>query len=110
MTQAAWGRRQGQKSALFVMNNYELGLVLLPKNYVNYHNGALKKGGWNETMIADDFVKHVDLGFQLPLIKYSGDDMPFFCDKLVVFFTSTFFCLYYHNLITNGRNIKIFRL
>lgn len=96
MTQAAWGRRQGKNSDLFSMNNYELGLVLLPKNFVKYHNGALKKGGWNETMINDDYVKHVDLGFQLPLIKYSGNETPFFFnDKNVsvvfhVCFISTF--------------------
>lgn len=64
------------------MNNYELGLVLLPKNYVDYHNGELKKGEWNERMIENDFVKGVDLGFQLPLMEFSGDERAFFWEDL----------------------------
>lgn len=85
LSQFAWGRQiESGRSILYGMNNYELGLVLLPKNYVNYHNGVLKKGEWNEGMIEDDFVKHVDLGFQLPLTRFTGDEIPFFWDDLGV--------------------------
>lgn len=85
MSQFAWGRQiETRGSILFGMNNYELGLVLLPKNYVNYHNGVLKKGEWNEGILEDDYVKHVDLGFQLPLTRYTGDEIPFFYDDLGV--------------------------
>lgn len=85
LSQFAWGREiESRRTVLFGMNNYELGLVLLPKNYVNYHNGVLKKGEWNEGMIEDDFVRHVDLGFQLPLTRYTGDEIPFFWDDLGV--------------------------
>lgn len=81
ITQAAWGKDRHNRAPIY-MNNYELGLVLLPKNYVNYHNGELKKGEWNERMIDDDFIKHVDLGFQLPLMEFNEDEAPFFWDDL----------------------------
>ena len=81
MTQAAWGRQKMiHRRPLFCMNNYECGLVLLPKNFVDYFNGVLKKNDWDESMMEDDFIQPVDLPFEVPCIPFEKDEEVFYYD------------------------------
>ena len=76
-TRSAWGSLQ-KKDSEFVMNNYECGVVLLPKSYVDYANGDMKieqreKGERREA----DLCGPLDLIFEAPCLPYRMDDIPF---------------------------------
>ena len=64
------------------MHNYECGVVLLPKNYVDYVNGDfdIKE---HENRAEDDVCNPVDLTFATPCLPYRKDDIPFLVDFLV---------------------------
>ena len=62
------------------MNNYECGLVLLPKNFVNYFNGDLPSYSWSEDIEENDYLHDVDLGFKLECKKYNEGDREFYYD------------------------------
>ena len=62
------------------MNNYEMGVVLLPKNFVDYFNGDLKAKDWNPSMKNDDYVQNVDMGFQIPCEPFQNGEREFYLD------------------------------
>ena len=75
-TRSAWGVLIKGNSK-FSISNYESGVVLLPKNFVDYFNGDLKKEDYNSSMEADDYCNPVDLAFDAPCLPYREDDIPF---------------------------------
>ena len=82
LTQAAWGRYKKipENRRYFTMNNYECGLVLLPKNFVDYFNGDLPSYSWSEDIEENDYLHDVDLGFKLECKKYEEGDREFYYD------------------------------
>ena len=82
-TRSAWGQLEKQDSQ-FTMFNYECGVVLLPKNYVDYVNGDLDVKD-HAKRTEDDVCNPVDLTFAIPCLPYRKDDIPFLVDFLVCF-------------------------
>ena len=76
-TRSAWGALQKQDTQ-FAINNYECGVVLLPKRYIDFLNGeesGEEKEGGNRTK--DDLCEEVDLCFECPVLPYRDIDIPF---------------------------------
>ena len=76
---SAWGCFES-KQKRFRMNNYEIGVVLLPKNFVDYYNGDLKAKDWNQSIVEDDYLQNVDLGFQIPFEPFQDGEREFYLD------------------------------
>lgn len=81
-TRSAWGFLMKEESFLSIMN-YECGVVLLPKNFVDYFNGDLKKEDYRSEMEHDDFCEPVDLAFDAPCMPYREEDIPFTSEFIV---------------------------
>ena len=75
-TRSAWGFLM-KEDTLFKITNYECGVVLLPKNFVDYFNGDLKKNNYSSSMEGNDFCNPANLPFEAPCLPYRSDDLPF---------------------------------
>ena len=76
LTRSAWGALEKGDSQ-FRMSNFECGVVLLPKNYMDWMNGDLKSKDHPEGIQEDDFCEPIDLPFVVPYQPYHSTDMPF---------------------------------
>ena len=74
-TRSAWGMLL--KSGSMKVLNYEGGVVLLPKNYVDYFNGDLKEKDFKDRNKNDDLCYPVDLVFGVPCLPYRSVDIPY---------------------------------
>lgn len=102
-TRSAWGALEKNESQ-FRVNNYECGVVLLPKNYVDWYNGDVKSSSKddcdsknenckrkddscdlkdNNYNPEDDFCNPIDLPFETPCLPYRDSDAPFCVDWTV---------------------------
>lgn len=77
-TRSAWGALQKKDTELFI-TNYECGVVLLPKNYVDWMNGDLKIENHPKERTEGDLCEEVDLAFDSPCLPYRSVDRPFCC-------------------------------
>lgn len=83
-TRSAWGALQKQNTQ-FAINNYECGVVLLPKSYIDYLNGEEEREGEKEkkkdvgiqARSEEDLCEEVDLCFECPVLPYRDIDLPF---------------------------------
>lgn len=82
MIQASWGRyKKNHGEVQFFMDFYDCGVILLPKNYVNFVNGKLNENNWDESMLEDDYLEPVDLPFQIPCERFTrGEEVYYYED------------------------------
>ena len=98
-TRSAWGALE-KNDLQFRVNNYECGVVLLPKNYVDWYNGSVKSCAKDDCDSKndnskpkdndytpkdnydpeDDFCNPIDLPFETPCLPYRDSDAPFCVD------------------------------
>ena len=74
-TRSAWGQIE-KKERQIAICNYECGVVLLPKNYVDFVNGELDIEK-HKQMDENDVCLPIDLTFDTPCLPYRKDDRPF---------------------------------
>lgn len=60
LTRSAWGALE-KDGAQFRMTNYECGVVLLPKNYIDWMNGDLASQDHPQGLQEDDLCEPIDL-------------------------------------------------
>lgn len=75
-SKAAWGSvNKGQSlGQVLRVNNYEVGVLFLPKVMIDRTTFPLGKG---------DTVPQFPMPYDLPLVPYSIDDTPFFSDYII---------------------------